>query len=258
MRWLLALLLFALPAHAQDLEEEVPAERVVAALSQNQISITTNFDGSELFIFGAIKREAPAPEGPLDVAIIVIGPSEPVIVRRKERQFGIWINGEGVQVDSAPSFYAISTNRPFREVINHTQDQLYQVGLDYAVRLIGRTDYDVYPEEYRKAVIRLNRARGLYFEQPGGVTIEQDTLFQTRIRLPAQLVEGDYRARVLLMREGRVVDTMERNIDVRKVGLERWIYTMAKEQAALYGILSIAVALAAGWLASAFFRTFFP
>ena len=36
-----------------------------------------------------------------------------------------------------------------------------------------------------------------------------------------------------------------------------WIYTMAQERSALYGMLSILVALTAGWLASAAFRMFF-
>ncbi|MEL6478562.1 MAG: TIGR02186 family protein [Pseudomonadota bacterium] len=250
IRLLLPLLLLALPVSAE--------EQVVAALSQNQISITTDFDGSELFIYGAVKREAPAPEGALDVIVQVIGPSRPVIVRKKQRRFGIWVNGAGVQVDAAPSFFAIATNRPFREVISYTEDQRYQVGLDYAVRLIDDVADGRYPEEYRRAAIRLKRDSGLYIELPGGVKITEETLFQTRIRLPAQLVEGDYRARVLLLRNGQVLDSHETGIDVRKVGLERLIYTMAHEQAALYGLLSIAVALAAGWLASAFFRFLFP
>lgn len=233
-------------------------EQVIAGLSQNQISITTDFDGSELFIYGAIKRFAPPPPGDLDVVIVVVGPSRPVVIRKKVRRFGIWLNGPGVEVDRAPSFYAISTSRPFRDVVSHTDDQRYRIGLDYAVQLIGETDDETYPEDFRRAAIRLNRAKGLYFEQTGGVTIEQETLFQTRVGLPAQLVEGDYLARIFLVRDNRVVDLHERVIGVRKVGLERWIYTMAQEQAALYGILSIAVALLAGWLASAFFRYFFP
>ncbi|MEM7239906.1 MAG: TIGR02186 family protein, partial [Pseudomonadota bacterium] len=164
----------------------------------------------------------------------------------------------GVQVDSAPSFYAISTSRPFEEAISDTENLRYRIGLDYAVRLIGNTDDVAYPEEYRLAAIRLNKSSGLYFEDAGGVEIIDDTLFQTRIRLPAQLVEGDYLAQIYLARDRTIVDVHESTIAVRKVGLERFIYTMATQQSALYGIASILLALAAGWLASTFFRLFFP
>ncbi|MEM9145042.1 MAG: TIGR02186 family protein [Pseudomonadota bacterium] len=235
------------------------AEEVVAALSQNRVSITTGFDGSEIVIYGAVKREAPAAtDSALDVIVAVTGPSEPVVVRKKERRFGIWINDGGVKVDAAPSVYAVASTRALREVISHTDDLRYKVGIDHAVRLIGDTHADRYPEDYRAAVIRLRKDQGLYFELPGTVEVTEETLFRTAIALPAQLVEGDYRARIFLLRDGQVLDVVEEGIAVRKVGLERWIYTMAKEQSALYGILSILVALAAGWLASAFFRLFFP
>jgi hypothetical protein len=42
-------------------------------------------------------------------------------------------------------------------------------------------------------------------------------------------------------------------IDVRKVGLERWLYNLSREQSLVYGLLSLAIAIAAGWLASAAF-----
>ncbi len=249
-RWpVLIIALFALlPAQAE--------ETVIAGLSQNQISITTDFDGSEIFIYGAIKRFSPPPDTPLNVAVVVIGPSQPVVVRRKVRQYGIWVNDAGVEVDSAPSFYAIATSGPFHEVISHTTDLRYRIGLDYAVRLIGKTTDKVYPAEYREAVIRLNKEQGLYVENDTTVTITDETLFQTRVRLPAQLVEGDYRTRIFLLRDGNVIDVHESDIAVRKVGLERWIYMMATEHSAIYGVLSILLALAAGWTASTIFRLF--
>ncbi|MBY8976502.1 TIGR02186 family protein [Rhodobacteraceae bacterium NNCM2] len=250
MRWLLSLLAVLTLSQAEA------KETVVAALSQNQIAITTDFDGSEIFIYGAIKRFAPPPDTPLDVAVVVIGPSEPVTVRKKVRRYGIWVNNKGVQVDSAPSFYAIATSGPFNEVVSHTTDLQYRIGLDYAVRLIGNTSDKAYPGDYREALIRLNERNGLYFEHDNGVTITDATLFQTRVRLPAQLVEGDYRARIFLLRSGKVIDVHESEIMVRKVGLERWIYMMATEHSAIYGLLSILLALVAGWTASTFFRLF--
>ena len=253
MRWLVLILaLFAA-------QPAVAAEKVVAGLSQSHVSITTDFSGSEIFIYGAVKRTAPPPsEDPPDVIVVVIGPSEPVIVRKKDRKFGIWVNGPGIKLQAAPSFYAVASTGPFDEVISFTDDLRYKVGLTHAVRLIGDTQAERYPAEYREAAIRLRQAQGVYFEDPGGVTVTENTLFQTSVALPAQLIEGDYTARVFLLRDKEVVDYFESTIAVRKVGLERMIYTMAQEQGALYGLISIFVALAAGWLASAFFRLMFP
>ena len=49
-------------------------EVIVSGLSQNRVSITADFDGSEILIYGAVKRDAPPPEGAMDVIITVEGP----------------------------------------------------------------------------------------------------------------------------------------------------------------------------------------
>ena len=60
IRALALLLVLALPSAAQEV--------IVAGMSQNRVSITADFDGSEILIYGAVKRDSPAPEGgPLEV-----------------------------------------------------------------------------------------------------------------------------------------------------------------------------------------------
>lgn len=110
------------------------------------------------------------------------------------------------------------------------------------------------PQEFRRAVMRLRQRAGLYFDVPWGVRVVDDTLFTTHIGLPANLVEGDYTARVFLLHDRQVTDVFRTVINVRKVGLERWVYTLSRERPELYGALSILLALFAGWTASEAFR----
>ena len=252
MRWLAALVLLLVPLQAAG-------EEVVAALSQTRVAITTGFVGSEIFVYGAIKRDAPAPEQQqLDVIVAVTGPPRPVVLRRKEQVLGIWINGEAVRIDSAPSLYAVATTRPLHEAMSWTDDLRHRVGLEHVVRLVDAPVWVENPNAYREALIRLREEEGLYFVDEGGVDLKAGVLFDATIALPARLTEGDYLARVFLLRDREVIDVYATSIQVRKVGLERWIYWMATEMSWLYGVLSIAVALLAGWLASAFFRYFLP
>ena len=53
---------------------------------------------------------------------------------------------------------------------------------------------------------------------------------------------------------GKVIDSDQAPIRVRKVGLERWVYRLSLERPFWYGLLSLALAVAAGWGASAGFR----
>ena len=229
------------------------AEEVVVGLSQSRISITTNFDGSEILIFGAVKREGPIQDNaPLQVAIAVSGPSEAVNVRRKERRFGIWINTDTVEVDQAPSFYSVAATAPWRDVVNDVEDLRHHISIRRAIRSVGAAIEG--SEEFTEALIRIRERQGSYQTNLNSIAFEEQTLFNTVVRLPANLTEGDYSARFFLTRNGDVVDSFETTIPVQKVGLERFLYRLSREDPLLYGLMSIAIAIAAGWGASAAFR----
>lgn len=246
MRWLLLALLLALPARA---------ERVVAGLSQNRISITANFDGSEILIFGAVRREAPPPtEAPLEVVIAVTGPPLPADVRHKTRRFGIWINTEAVEIDSAPHFYAVATTGPLFEVLSHTEDLRHRISIPRGIRSVGAPPEIEDASRFTDALIRIKEAQSLYRVQEGSVDLRQETLFETHVALPANLVEGPYLVRFFLTRGGAVIDSHATVIEVRKVGLERFLFRLAYEKPLVYGILALVVAVGAGWGASAAFQ----
>ncbi|MBA86298.1 TIGR02186 family protein [Thalassobius sp. S69A] len=230
------------------------AEEVVLGLSQDKVAITARFDGSEILVFGAVKRETPIPDAPLDVIIAIAGPSGPATLRRKDRKFGIWVNAASVQIASAPSFYAVATTRPFEQVLHPFEDLRYGVSLERHIRAVITPGMKENAHDFTEALLRIRRAEGVYQMQEGAVTIDQQTLFRTSIALPSNLTEGAYRTRIYLTRKGQVVSSFETEIDVRKVGLERFLFNLAQEQAALYGLLSLALAVFAGWLASAIFR----
>jgi uncharacterized protein (TIGR02186 family) len=225
------------------------AEEVVADLSQNRVSITANFDGSEILIFGAIKREAAIPIGSdLDVIVTVTGPPKMEIILRKARRFGIWVNVERERLGQAPSFYSVAATRPIENIIIPTTDSLWQISADEQI-LSERRGLPA-----REALIRIRTENGLYRRANTGVTLEQDTLFNTSIALPANLIEGAYITRILLVRGGVVLDDYSTEIQVQKVGIERWLYNLAHDNAVMYGLLSLLLAGIAGWGASEIFR----
>jgi uncharacterized protein (TIGR02186 family) len=239
-----------LPSSGQTGEEEV-----VLGLSQDRVAITADFDGSEILIFGAVKRETPIPEGPpLEVIVAVSGPDSSVTVRRKAKRMGIWVNTDSVIVDSAPSFYAIATSAPFSEAISDTEDLRYRVSIARAIRSVGAAMNIAHAQDFADAVVRIREDKGLYSLRENTVAVDQQTLFRSAIDMPSDLTEGHYTARIFLTRAGSVVSSFETEIDVRKVGLERFLYSLSRERPFLYGLMSLAIAVAAGWGASAAFR----
>ncbi|MDP5086033.1 MAG: TIGR02186 family protein [Yoonia sp.] len=228
------------------------AEEIVLGLSRDEVAITATFEGSDILVFGAIKRDAPIPDdSQLGVIVTVAGPEQPVTVRRKDRRLGIWVNTEGVEVDAAPSFYAVATTAPMPEVLSDVEDLRYRITIPRVIRSVGAVVED--SRSFTQALIRIRAGDGLYQVLEGAVDLEEETLFRAAITLPANLIEGDYEAHIFLTRDGKVIDEYITTIPVRKVGLERWLYNLAHENAFLYGLMSISIAIAAGWGASAIF-----
>ncbi|QYK42904.1 MAG: TIGR02186 family protein [Paracoccaceae bacterium] len=246
MRWLALLLLLACPARA---------ETIVAGLSQTSVAITADFTGEEILVYGAVKREAPAPDGPpLHVIVTAEGPQGQVVVRKKERRFGIWMNGDAVRVDRAPAFYAVAATGPLGAILSETENLRHRITIPRAIRAVGISSEARDAPAFVDALIRIREVEGRYALDEAGVSLAEETLFRADVMLPSNLTEGDYRVRLFLLRGGRVVDWQEQVIPVAKAGLERWIFNLSREQPLLYGLLSLLLAAGAGWGASAAFR----
>lgn len=248
--WLLALL--AVGWAATGTPGGARADTLVGGLDPDSVSLGATFDGSDILIFGAIRRSTPEAEGqsPFEVIVTLQGPNAPVTVWRKGRRAGIWVNVDGVRVNRAPSFYAVAASGPLAEVLSEAEDLRYRISIPRAVRVIGAPGAAADPPTFMEALIRIRRAQGIYQQLDSAIRIEEGALFTTRISLPSALTEGSYIVRFLLLRDGEVLHMQTREIEVRKVGLERFLYRLAQDQPFLYGLLALFLAVVAGWGAS--------
>ena len=87
---------------------------LVPDVSQRKIDIIYSFTGAELLLFGAILYPGGRiPTEQADIVVVLRGPTNPLIVREKQKLGGlIWVNAESARFMSAPGYYAIATSRP--------------------------------------------------------------------------------------------------------------------------------------------------
>lgn len=241
----------------RDETANLARETVVAGLSSDAVAITASFDGSDILIYGAVRRETPIPKGkPLDVIVTVQGPSESITMRRKSRRLGIWINTDSVAVGAVPHFYAVVTTGPLDQILDPDFDTRYRISIPMAMRSLPRPVEVSDPTAFTEAMTRIKADEGEFVLDQGGVGLVDQTLFRADIAMPANLIEGAYKTRIFLLRDGQVIDSHSDVIDVRKVGLERWLYRLAFDHPLLYGLMSLAIAALAGWAASFAARMF--
>ena len=226
-----------------------PAE-FVYDLSSRLIAITTAFVGTQVLLYGA----SPGRGG--EIAVVVRGPARDMTVRRKSQVGPIWINTTSLVFRDVPSFYAVAASAPLDALGGPGTLARHELG---AQRLRLTADDAAQTGEtelasFRAALIRNQQRNGLFSAEPATVSFLGDTLFRTRIVFPANVPPGDYQVEVLQFAGGEVVGAQSSKLEIAKMGLEADLFDFATKWPALYGLTSIVLALAAGWIANALFQ----
>ncbi|QPQ54567.1 TIGR02186 family protein [Allosphingosinicella flava] len=229
--------------------------RLVPDVSQRDIEIRYSFTGAELLLFGAIIYPGGrAPDGGTDIAVVVKGPTQPIVVREKQKVLGIWMNVESERFRSAPAFYAVASSKPLSALVDERTAAIYELGLQ---NLQLSPASGTTPEQRRRfeaGLLDLQERGQLYSENPRGVEISENVLYRARISIPARVPVGTYVAETFLIRDGRVVAGAAREIRIEKLGFERAVADFADDWSLAYGIVSVLLSLGLGWAASAAFR----
>jgi len=248
--WAIALLLNVSPAQA---------ERLIASVSNHRVTVTPNYAGEELVLFGSIEKDASTPpgRGNYDLVVTVSGPRADMVERRKERRFGIWINNDSRQFLLVPGYLALFANRPFDAIASADVERRQQLGLNNVLltQRVG-TDYaDVVPDDaFRAAFVRLQKQHGFYREDSSAVTFLTPMLFRTGIPLPGQVPIGTYDVEIKLFADGALVTKTDTAFEIVKVGFEQFVANSARQHGLIYGLVTAAMALMTGWIASIVFR----
>ena len=225
-------------------------EPLVAALSKYNVAITTDFTGDNILAFGAINR-------PGDVVVVLRGPTRPVVMRRKGRYFGVWVNAAAMTIEEVPAFYAIASSKPLEEVATPEVLRSHVLGMEHlrdTLDIPRAKASENIRRDWKEAAVRSHQRQGLYSDRVGEVIFRSDRLFSTWFGLPANLPTGNYLVHFYFLVDGEVVGAEIQPLAVAKVGIEAQVYRFAHEWPAFYGIFAIIVALVAGWMAHAAFR----
>lgn len=254
---LAAMFLFCALASAQT-EPPAVGSDLPAAVAEDQITVSSDYRGSYVTVFGV----NPDRRGRGDVVVVVRGPSQQATVMRKRRVLGLWVNGDPVRFSDTPSFFAVLSTRPLRSIVSPQTIWRYRLDPAASAQLASAVPAGADPSAYRAALVRLRRTQGLYQEyatraspeRRTGLTTYQGGLFRAVVRLPHNAPIAQYYADAFVFREGRLISSQRIPISIERVGVERDIHDLATNTSWLYGIATVLLALAAGWIAALLFR----
>lgn len=233
------------------------AETMITSLSTHRLQITSNFVGSEIVLFGSIERDAQTISRPggYDMAVVVRGPRALMVTRQKTRFFGIWVNTDSRQFVEMPAFYALLSNKAAADLADIELRARQQIGVDSLTAITPRLGPDpAATPAFRDALLRINRAKGLYRENPTGVTFLTPNLFRANIPIVPNTPVGSFDVDIFLMSGGVILARESTNFEVTKTGFEAFVANAARDHGVLYGLAAAMLALFTGWAASVVFR----
>jgi uncharacterized protein (TIGR02186 family) len=228
------------------------AASLVSTLSENKVEITSSFNGERIVVFGAI-RGVPDDGSNYQVAVVVQGPDQDLVIRRKQRVLGVWVNRTTREFKEVPSYYVMNLSPNFAEALDPAQLGQFRLGAA-SLPFVADASADGSAQRFAKAVIRLKSNRGLYAERLGEVQFLAPNVFRTTFFLPSVVPTGEYRSSVYLFGKGTFLAGQTQTLRVEKGGFSERIARAADDQPLAYGLICVALALFTGWLAGIIFR----
>ena len=228
---------------------------LVPDISARQVQIRYSFTGAQLLLFGAVVYPGGRPpDRPVDIAVVLRGPVEPILVREKQKIAMIWMNADSNRFRSAPSFYSVASSRPIADLVDERTAAIYELGLHNLQLSPGGGALPEKERRFEEGLLDLRTRQRLYSEHPHGVEISDGVLYRAVITIPSQVPVGTYTAETFLIDRHKVIAAATRDIQIDKSGFERFVALAARRHGFVYGLTAVIMSLALGWAAAAAFR----
>lgn len=244
MRRLLILLLLWLPTGAR-------AQAVLADVTHPLVAITTGFSGTEITVFGMVD------EYNSDVIVMLRGPGQTLGLRRKERNFGLWLNGAEQRFTQVPGFYGLAASKPVTGLLSLedlNQNRIGLTALQNSLEPVRTTDAPRDLDSDRAAVIGELAKRGLIVQKSDPIRLLGGRLFKVSFALPSNVPVGPFQVTVFAVKDRQVIGALTTPLITSQIGLAADVHDWAYSLPWAYALASLGLAVLMGGLGFWAFR----
>jgi len=195
-----------------------------------------------------------------DLIIKIAAPGGHQLLRKKGKVAGLlWMNVGELKFDHVPSMYSLHSTKKISDILSGEERDQHLIGYESLAR---QTDIQPVANESDKTkwfdeFVKYKEASKLYSQSEGDISLSVNAGEQhyfVSSPWPYQAAPGEYIVTVYAVKDKKVIGTAETKVLVEQAGLVKSFASMAKNSAALYGVISIAAALVAGFGVGLIFR----
>ena len=229
------------PATACAALEETP--RAVIQLVPEEVDTSLFFNGAKVEIQGTVLPG-------YEVAILCRGEASHLALRRKGKVWGVlWMSVGDVTFDHIPSLYLLSTSAPLATLAPPAV--LEQLGIGYpALAALAGQSGEVQP--FFQELLKIKQKEGIFAVREGAVMLLPGAGGIRQVRaectLPSTVPMEGYEVQLFGFKEGKGEILCSKSIEVKQVGLARFMSTLVQSNPLLHGFFAVIVAVAAGLL----------
>lgn len=167
-----------------------------------------------------------------------------------------WMKMGSMTYSEVPSLYMLASSFPVDKLL--PADQLNANLIGYPALAghvkIESDKIEVDAKQWFNEFIRFKEKDNLYSTREGMVSKPSGTEYKLELDWPYQAAPGEYQVEVLAVKNGRISERAQGKITVARAGMVDQLSNLAFNNAALYGIIAIVVALVSGFGVAAIFK----
>jgi uncharacterized protein (TIGR02186 family) len=234
---------------------------VSAGMASAQLTATANHDhiSVDFFYHGSTISVRGVSDPSTDLIIKVTSEDGTQTLRKKGKVGGfLWMNVGELEVEHVPKVYFLHSTRNIEDILNRDEMDKYVIGYPALEKYVKmNTSDEAQKERWFNEFVKFKESSNLYATSAGKISLvdkdnEQDYYILTE--WPYQAPPGKYTVTVYAVKDKKVIETATSDVLVEQVGMVKSFANMAKNNAALYGIIAILAALTAGFGVGLIFR----
>jgi uncharacterized protein (TIGR02186 family) len=228
--------------------------QLTAKANHDHIKIDFFYSGSTVSVSGISDPGT-------DLIIKITSPEGHQTLRKKGKVAGLlWMNVGELKLDHVPNVYFIHSTKKIEDILSNEEMQKYVIGYPALEKHVEISPVDDKQDgsKWFAEFLKFKESKNLFGSSNGKITTIEKTdglqHYYILTQWPYQAPPGDYTVTVYAVKDKKVIETASANVNVEQVGTVKTLASMAKNKGALYGLLSIAIAIAAGFGVGLVFR----
>lgn len=226
---------------------------LTAKINHDRIKIDLFYHGSKMSVSGEADKD-------VDLIIKITSPEGDQVLREKRKMAGfLWMNMGKLNFKYVPNLYFLSSTKNIQNILSREEMDKYSIGysaLENNVEITPAMNENKKTKWFSE-FLKFKKSSKLYAIYSGQISTNVKDGRQgyfISLNWPYQAPPGDYFINVYAVKDNKVIEQAEAKGLVEQAGIVNTLADMAKNNSALYGILSILVAVSAGSGVSMIFR----